>query len=105
MKEINILIIEDNRLLRDGLKAMLGTESNFNVQTAPGNGENVLKIISTQQSDILLIDVGLPDHNNIEFIISLKDRCPDIKIIMMGLVSNSGRSLAVYRIRSIRIYP
>jgi DNA-binding NarL/FixJ family response regulator len=86
MKDINLLIIEDNRLLRDGLKSMIGNQPNFNVETAPGNGENVLNIINTQQPDVLLLDVGLPEHSDFEFVISLIERYPEIKIIMMGLV-------------------
>ena len=86
MIEINLLIIEDNRLLREGIKAMIDIQPDFKVETAPGNGENVLKIISAQRPDVLLMDLGLPEHNTVEFVISLKARFPEIKIIMMGLV-------------------
>jgi len=86
MKEINLLIIEDNRILRDGIKAIIGKEPNFYVETAPGNGENVLKIISAQRTNVLIIDIGLPEHNNVEFVKSLKERFPEVKIIMMGLI-------------------
>ena len=86
MKEINLLIIEDNRLLREGIKAMIEKQPNFKVETVPGNDENVLKILSAQRTNILLMDIGLPKHNNIELLISLKARFPEIKIIMMGLV-------------------
>ena len=86
MKEINLLIIEDNRLLRDGLKAMLRDLTDFIVETAAGNGENVLKTIIMQQPNILLVDVGLPEHDIFEFLMSIKAKYPELKIIMMGLV-------------------
>ncbi len=86
MKEIRLLIIEDNRLLREGLKATIEIQPGFSVETAPGNGENVLKIIGTQKPDVLLMDISLPEHDNVDFMISLRAQFPDIKIIMMGLV-------------------
>ena len=85
MKEINLLIIEDNRLLRDGLKAMLGSQPHFIVKTADGDAENVQKTVSTQQPDVLLMDVGLPMHSDIGFVVSLIKSFPNIKIIMMGM--------------------
>ncbi|MFC1552051.1 LuxR C-terminal-related transcriptional regulator [Candidatus Latescibacterota bacterium] len=85
MKEINLLIIEDNRLLREGIKAVIQKQPGFNVETAPGNGENILRIIGTQKTDVLLIDLGLPKHDNLEFMINLKAVYPEIKIIIMGL--------------------
>ncbi|MFA6472374.1 MAG: response regulator transcription factor [Candidatus Latescibacterota bacterium] len=86
MKDINLLIIEDNRLLREGIKAMIEKEPNFQVETASGNGENILKVICAQKPNILLLDIGLPKHDNVELLISLKARFPEIKIIMMGIV-------------------
>jgi two-component system, NarL family, nitrate/nitrite response regulator NarL len=86
MKEINLLVIEDNRLLRDGIKAMLETQPDFKVETSPGNGEDVMKMISAQRTDVLLMDIGLPKKNNINLLISLKAEFPEIKLIMMGLI-------------------
>ena len=86
MKEINLLIIEDNRLLREGIKSMIGTQPDIKVETSTGNGENLLKVIKDQKTDVLLMDIGLPQHNNIGLITTLKVKFPDIKIIIMGLV-------------------
>ena len=86
MKEINLLIIEDNRLLREGIKKLIEKQPDFKVETAPGNGENILKIIDTQKIDVLLMDLGLPKHNNLKFLITLREKYSEIKIILMGLI-------------------
>ncbi len=86
MKEINLLIIEDNRLLREGIKTMIENYPDFKVGTAPGNGENVLKVISFQKPDVLLIDISLPEHDNMDILTSIKAKYPEMKLIMMGLV-------------------
>ena len=85
-KKTNLLIIEDNRLLREGIKAMIEKQTGFKVETAPISGDNILQIISDQKPDVLLMNIGLPKHNYIEFLISLKARFPEIKIIMMDIV-------------------
>ena len=86
MQEIRLLIIEDNRLLREGIKAMIELQPNFTVETAPGNGENIIRIISSRNINILLMDIGLPKHNTIDLLIALKSKFPEVKIVMMGLV-------------------
>ena len=49
-------------------------------------GENVIKVIRDQVTDVILMDISLPKRNNIDLLISLKETFPEIKIIMMGLV-------------------
>ena len=86
MKEINLLVIEDNRLLREGIKAMIEEQPDFKVETASGNGENLLTIISAQRPDVLLMDLGLPNHDNIDLFTFVETTFSEIKIIMMGLM-------------------
>jgi len=88
MSDINLLVIEDNRLLREGIQEMIGKQPNFNVQTAPGNGENVIKLIDDQKTDVLLMDIGLPKQQQdvLGLLLSLKEQFPELKIIIMGLI-------------------
>ncbi len=46
IKKIRILLIEDNRLLREGISALLKKQTDMNVVTTVGNGENILALIS-----------------------------------------------------------
>ena len=59
MKKISILLIEDNRLLREGISALLKKQPDMNVVTAVGNGENILAIIQKQKPNMVLLDLGL----------------------------------------------
>ena len=45
MKKIKILLIEDNRLLREGITELLKKQPDMNVVTTVGNGENILKLV------------------------------------------------------------
>ena len=65
MKKIRILIIEDNRLLRDGIVEMLKKQKDINVVAALGNGENLLMIMrNLKLADIVLLDLGLRSKNS-----------------------------------------
>jgi DNA-binding NarL/FixJ family response regulator len=86
MKKILILLIEDNRLLRDGIATMLKKESDMHVVATVGNGENILLMIDKNKPDILLLDLGLRSQNSLQIVKLTKQNFPETKIIVMDLV-------------------
>ena len=86
MKRIGLILIEDNRLLREGIIAMLKKEPDINVKAAFGDSDCVLDKISSLKPNIVLLDLGLANHNSLELVKSLKDEYHDIKVIAMDLV-------------------
>ena len=86
MKKIKILLIEDNRLLRDGISAMLKKEPDMSVAAAVDDSRSVLENISELKPNVVLLDLGLPNQNSLELVKSLKDEYHDIKVIVMDLV-------------------
>ncbi|PIP77472.1 MAG: hypothetical protein COW85_08755 [Ignavibacteria bacterium CG22_combo_CG10-13_8_21_14_all_37_15] len=53
MKKISILLIEDNRLLRDGIAALLKKQPDMNVTASFGNGENILIAVEKYKPNIV----------------------------------------------------
>ena len=86
MKKIQILLIEDNRLLRDGIAAMLKKQSDMRVVASVGNGGNILLAIENHKPNILLLDLGLRNQNSLQIVKITKKNYPDIKIIVMDLI-------------------
>ena len=86
MKKIRLILIEDNRLLREGINAMLKKEADINVVAAYGDSELVLDNIIELKANVVLLDLGLPNQNSLELVKSLKDEYNDIKVIVMDLV-------------------
>jgi DNA-binding NarL/FixJ family response regulator len=86
MKKIRILIIEDNRVLRDGLTAMLNEQSDMHVVGTIGSGNNVL--IKARQSNphLILLDVGLKSLNELSVVETVRKNLPDAKVVGMGFV-------------------
>lgn len=86
MKRIRLILIEDNRLLRDGINTMLKKETDINVVATFGDGNVTPDKIRELKPKVVLLDLGLADQNSLDFVRSLKDENQDIKVIVMDLV-------------------
>ena len=87
MTKIRLLLLEDNRLLREGLTAMLNEQPDIEVVAAFGNGkEAVLKATQELKPQIILLDLGLKDQNSLRLVQSVKERSSEIKLIVMDLI-------------------
>ena len=86
MKKFSILVIEDNRLLRDGIGAILKKQPDMQVVGAAGNGENILLILNKVKPNIVLLDLGLRNQNSLQIVKLSKEHLPEAKIIVMDLI-------------------
>ena len=86
MKKIKILLIEDNRLLREGISALLKKQPDMTVVTTIGNGENILTLVGKLKPSIVLLDLGLRNQNSLQVVKSVKANFNETKIIVMDLI-------------------
>jgi DNA-binding NarL/FixJ family response regulator len=86
MKKIAILVIEDNRLLREGISAMIKKQPDMNVVATVGNGENILMMIDKLKPNAVLLDLGLRSQNSLEVVKLIKKHFQETKIIVMDLI-------------------
>ena len=86
MKKIAILIIEDNRLLRDGIASILKKQSDMHVVATFGNGENILLMMDKFKPNIVLLDLGLRNQNSMQVVKLIKKHFEETKIIVMDLI-------------------
>ena len=87
MKKIAILVIEDNRLLRDGIAAILKKQNDMHVVATVGNGENILLIMGKFKPNVVLLDLGLRNQNSMQIVKLTKQDFPETKIIVMDLIA------------------
>lgn len=81
MNKFNILIIDDNKDLADGLAEILELE-NYHVSVAY-NGKDAMKVFDEGNFDLVVIDVKLPDMYGIEVYQYIHKKDPDMKAVMM----------------------
>src|SRR5205823_1436691 len=81
-----VLIVDDHRLVRDGLKLMLSTfkqSMQFNIDEAE-NGEEALKRVSRKNYDLIIMDYSLPDMSGAETTIKIIRYRSESKILALS---------------------
>ncbi len=86
MDKIRMLLIEDNRLLREGIISIINEHDDLFVKTAHGTNETIFKKIEGYKPAIILIDLGLRNQNSLRLVNNIKKKSPDIHIIAMDLI-------------------
>jgi DNA-binding NarL/FixJ family response regulator len=81
--ELRLLIVEDDRLLRENLRILLGGESGVVVVGACGSAEEALPLLAAEQPDLMLSDLGLPAMSGVELIRRAKALLPALDIIVL----------------------
>ena len=85
MHKIRILLIEDNRILREGITAMLNKQRDIIVAAASDGRNDALTKARVAKPHVVLMDLGLDSQNSLDVVVSLKKEISGIKIIGMGL--------------------
>lgn len=81
MKTIRIVVADDHPMVRDGLVGHLSTEHDFSIVASASDGPEALKAIQSQQADLLLTDIIMPEMTGIELCKAVKKEFPEIKVM------------------------
>ncbi|MGD8456478.1 MAG: response regulator transcription factor [Anaerolineales bacterium] len=81
--DINVLIVDDQQLVRDGISALLDLQEGISIVGSAGDGEEALEFIYSQEVDIVLMDIRMPVMNGIEATQKIKEKHPSIRVIML----------------------
>ena len=87
IQKTTILIVDDHTLFREGLKAILAQETQYEVIGETGNGHEALKLARDLKPDLILLDMALPDRNGIELTREIRDRLPEVRVIIVSMHS------------------
>ncbi|MGN1153864.1 MAG: response regulator [Candidatus Gastranaerophilaceae bacterium] len=82
-KEIKVIIVEDFKLTRVGLRCALNENKDINVIGESENAIDGIKLIEQLKPDVVLMDLGLPGMNGIEAIIKIRETNKSVKIITL----------------------
>jgi DNA-binding NarL/FixJ family response regulator len=82
---MNILLVDDHTLFRNGLKMLLDTLPGYVVTGEASNGKEFLNMIRQNHYDIVFLDIEMPEINGIEAAKRAVEINPDLKIITLSM--------------------
>jgi DNA-binding NarL/FixJ family response regulator len=85
MPEINVLLADDHKIVRDGIKLMLESQPEINVIAEAENGMEVLQKLKHQKVDIIVMDINMPEMDGITSTRAVKEKYPDLKILALTM--------------------
>ena len=80
---IKILIADDQELIRQSLLIILNSVEDFYVTDTAADGEEVIRSVKREKPDVILMDIRMPKMDGVICTQILKDKYPDIKIIIL----------------------
>ena len=84
-KVIQLLLVEDHSVVREGIKSMLANEKDIHCAGTSSTRENLLDRLKTFQPDLIAMDINLPDGNGIELCKEVKNAYPQIYILALTI--------------------
>jgi DNA-binding NarL/FixJ family response regulator len=89
MNPCRIILADDHALLRQGLKRILSEIAGLEVVGEARDGLELLQMMNTVSSDLIILDISMPNLRGIEAIHEIKARCPDVKILVLTMHKES----------------
>lgn len=87
--DIAVAVVEDQRLLREGLASLIGGTPGFRVAGAWGSMEEAIPGIERAAPDVVLADIGLPGMSGIEGVRRIRESTPSAQILMLTVYSDN----------------
>ena len=94
---MNIMIVDDHPLFREGLKAIISRDARYKVVAEAGNGGEGMRLGKKHEPDIMLVDISMPGKNGIQMIRELKDALPATRFIIISMHSEADYIVEAFR--------
>lgn len=82
---IDIVLIDDHKLFREGVKRILDFEETFNVVAEGDDGDSAYELVGKYNPNVVLMDINMPNINGIEATANLIKTYPNIKVIILSI--------------------
>ena len=82
---MKILICDDHKIVRDGLRQILQQLQEATIIAEAGNGDEALDLLRNDTFDILLLDISLPGRNGLEVLQIVKEKWPLINVLILTM--------------------
>jgi DNA-binding NarL/FixJ family response regulator len=85
VNKIQVLLVDDHHVLRDGLKMLLGSETDMVIVGEAATGKEAVDFLEKHSPDVVVMDLGLPDFSGFEATKLIREKCPDIGVVVLSM--------------------
>lgn len=84
-----IMLVDDHKIIRDGLKLYFEDSDEYDVVAEAENGVQALKMLESQEVDLVITDISMPEMDGITFTQKLKEIRPDQKVMALTMMGEN----------------
>ena len=84
-KRVRVVLIDDHKLFREGVKRILEFEPSFDVVAEGEDGSEAAKLVKENKPDVVLMDINMPNINGVQATADLVRYFPDTKVIILSI--------------------
>jgi DNA-binding NarL/FixJ family response regulator len=89
MKPYHIIIADDHSLIRQGLKSIIAKNPSLHIMGEASNGQELLQLLKQKPSDMVIVDISMPQLNGIEAIGEIQKKFPQVAILILTMHTSS----------------
>lgn len=87
---INLVIADDHKIFRDGLKSIFDDVLDITVIGEAIDGKEVLEILANEKTHVVLMDINMGSNDGISATKTIKDKFPDVKVLILSMHNETG---------------
>lgn len=80
---LRVLLVDDHEVVRAGLRSLIDSQDDMNVVGEAGTAEEGVRRVGFDEPDVVVLDVRLPDASGVEACREIRERFPDVKVLML----------------------
>ncbi|MFB4167251.1 response regulator [Virgibacillus sp. JSM 102003] len=84
---IKVMLVEDQRLFREGVEALISNTDDIEVIGMAESGESAIELLQHEQPDVVLMDIHMAEMDGIKTTVYIKENHPSIKVVMLTSVA------------------
>ena len=97
MKPIRVLLADDHKLMRAGIRSLVKELPNVEVVGEATNGREAVDLVETLHPDIVLMDIMMPDMNGLDATMAIVAKFPKARVIILSMNANEEHVLQALR--------
>ncbi|HUA82608.1 MAG TPA: response regulator transcription factor [Bryobacteraceae bacterium] len=94
---LDVLIVDDHKIMRDGIKAILSRGDEFRVAGEAESGTDAVQFVKNHRPDLVLMDIGLPGLNGVETTAEILRYHPECKIVILSMYDDENSVVSAIR--------